>query len=61
MTARYFPASMSSLRKRTSSFVYAVIPNITRLSPIHRVSKRQERDVPHEPQVGLDVEPAGLQ
>src|SRR6266542_6300159 len=39
MTARYFPASMSSLRKRTSFFVYLGIRSATLLSPIHRVDK----------------------
>ena len=34
-----FPASMSSLRKSTSAFVYLAIPSVTRLSPIHRVDK----------------------
>ena len=37
MTARYFPASMSSLRKRTSLFVYFGIVNTTFLSPIRDV------------------------
>lgn len=38
MTARYFPASMSSLRKRTSFLVYSGTGSNTRLSPIHLVS-----------------------
>ena len=40
--------------------MYFGIGSVTRLSPIHRVAQRQERDVPHEPEVGLDVDPPGF-
>jgi hypothetical protein len=36
MTARYFPASMSSLSQRTSLFVYRVIPSASLLPPNRR-------------------------
>ena len=38
MTARYLPASISSLTKRTFSFVYFGIGSVTFLSPIQRVA-----------------------